>query len=155
MITGSLSQLYLYKTIHPNLEKAIEYILKADFNHMPTGKYEIDSDEIFYMVNEYNTKAPAECEPERHRKYTDIQIMIEGEEKFGYTAFRQQQPATDFLPDNDVAFFSIPELQLNYITLSSGQFIIFFPDDIHQPEVYSNTPSPVKKVVVKVHLQGL
>lgn len=87
MITGSLSQLHLYKNIHPNLAKAIEYVLKADFINMPAGKYEIDGDEIFYMVNEYNTKAPAECEPERHRKYTDIQIMVNGEERFGYIPF--------------------------------------------------------------------
>lgn len=130
-------------------------MLKADFVNMSTGKYEIDGDEIFYMVNEYTTKTPAECEPERHRKYTDIQIIITGEERFGYTPLKHQKPSTDFLPVNDVAFFSIPESQLNYITLSSGHFILFFPDDIHQPEVFSTVPSQVKKVVVKVHLPNL
>jgi YhcH/YjgK/YiaL family protein len=151
MITGTLTQLHLYKRIHPNLAMAIDYVLQAYFISMPAGKYEIDGDEIFFMVNEYTTKPPAECEPERHRKYTDIQIMIRGQERFGYIPFKQQKPSTHFLQDNDVAFYSIPESNLNYITLSSGEFIIFFTDDIHQPEVFAIAPSTVKKVVVKVH----
>lgn len=154
MITGALSQLNLYKSIHPNLAKAIEYILQSDFSNMPVGKYEIENDEIFFMVNEYSTKPFGECEPERHRKYTDIQIMINGAERFGYTPFKEQKPSTDFLPDNDVSFFSIAESFLNYITLSSGEFIIFFPDDVHQPEVMVDTPSIVRKVVVKVNLSN-
>ncbi len=79
MITGALSQLHVYKSIHTNLAKAIDHVLQADFINMPAGKYEIEGDEIFYMVNEYTTKSPAECEPERHQKYTDIRIMINGE----------------------------------------------------------------------------
>jgi YhcH/YjgK/YiaL family protein len=155
MITGSLAQLHLYKTIHPNLAKAIEQVLQADFATMPAGKYEIDGDAIFYMVNEYETKPAEACEPERHKTFTDIQVMVTGSERFGYTPFAAQKPVTDFLPDNDVAFYSIPQPELSYITLPAGQFIIFFPADIHQPEVFVNAPAPVKKVVVKVSLPGL
>ncbi len=39
---------------------------------------------------------------------------------------------------------------LNYITLHPDEFIIFFPFDIHQPELFIRQPAPVKKVVVKV-----
>jgi YhcH/YjgK/YiaL family protein len=54
------------------------------------------------------------------------------------------------LPDNDVAFYSNDVSTLNYITLPADQFIIFLPDDIHQPEVLVDQPSTVKKVVMKV-----
>ncbi len=152
MISGSLSQLHVCKNIHPNLAKAIDHVLQTDFTNAAAGKYEIEGDSMFYMVNEYMTKPAIECEPERHRKYTDIQIMIKGSEKFGYAPFYTQKPSTDFLPDNDVAFYTLPEEQLNYIILAPGEFILFFPADIHQPELYIDAPANVKKVVVKVDM---
>jgi YhcH/YjgK/YiaL family protein len=151
MITGLVSQLHLYKSIHPNLAKAIDRVLQLDFANLIAGKYEIDEN-IFYMVNEYRTKPAVECEPERHHKYTDIQIMLDGAEKFGYTPFINQLPSTEFLPDSDVAFYTIPAEAIDYITLAPGRFMIFFPTDIHQPEVYIGTPGPVKKLVVKVNM---
>ena len=38
------------------------------------------------------------------------------------------------------------------ITLKKGMFAIFFPDDIHLPEIKSGKISKVKKVVVKVKM---
>ena len=151
MVTGALSQIHLYKPIHPNIEKAIDHILGMDMADLSTGKYEIDGEDIFYMVNEYSTKPVTECEPERHRKYTDIQIMLSGTEKFGYLPYINQQPSTGFLPDNDVAFYQLPPEAIDYLTLSPGRFILFFPSDIHQPEVYATVPATVKKLVVKVN----
>lgn len=152
MITSTIRNLSLYRNIHPNLAKAIDYILSTNFEEITPGNYEIESDEIFYMVNEYSTKPASECEPEKHRIYTDIQFMIRGVEKFGYTAFTNQQPSTDFLPDNDVAFYNIPTDKINYITLPPGEFIIFFPTDIHQPEVFIDVPMMVRKAVFKIKL---
>ncbi|MES1217975.1 MAG: YhcH/YjgK/YiaL family protein [Bacteroidota bacterium] len=151
MITGLVSQLHLYKSIHPNLARAIDHVLQLDFENLVAGKYEI-AEEDFYMVNEYSTKPAAECEPERHNKFTDIQIMLDGAEKFGYTPFINQQPSTDFSPDNDVAFYTIPQEEIDFITLNPGKFIIFFPTDIHQPEVYVTAPAAVKKLVVKINM---
>ena len=38
------------------------------------------------------------------------------------------------------------------ITLKAGMFAIFFPDDLHMPEVTTKKSSSVKKVVVKVKI---
>jgi YhcH/YjgK/YiaL family protein len=76
--------------------------------------------------------------------------MVSGTEKFGYTPFYKQIPSTDFLPDNDVAFYTIAPEAVNYITLAVGEFIIFSTTDIHQPEVFVNAPMDVRKIVVKV-----
>jgi YhcH/YjgK/YiaL family protein len=150
MITSTLSQLHWYKIISPNFEKSIDYILKTDFNTLSKGKYEIDGDNAFAIVNEYQTKSAAECAPESHRKYADIQIMIAGSEKFGYTPLIEQTPTTPYDMEKDVALYNLPADSLSYITLPAGQFIILFPTDIHQPEVFLHKPAPAKKVVVKV-----
>ena len=150
MITATLSNLHLYKMLSPNFERAIDYILNTRFIEMEPGKYEVDGENIFAIVNEFTTKPISACEPERHRKYADIQLIVSGTERFGYTPLINQKATTDFLPDNDVAFYNNDVSTLNYITLSADQFIIFLPDDIHQPEVFVDKPSLVKKVVMKV-----
>jgi len=152
MITSTISQLHWYRIISPHFAKAIDHILATDLTVLDPGKYSIDGDNAFVIINEFTTKPPGECDPERHREYADIQILLSGEERFGYLPLTGQEPSVPFQPDNDVAFFSLPEEGFNYITLSAGQFIIFFPSDIHQPEVFVNQPALVKKAVVKVRV---
>src|ERR1700744_3804699 len=130
MITSTLAYLHWYKTISPNFEKAIEYVLSTDFRSLETGRYSVDGENVMAIVNEYTTKPLAECDPESHRDYADIQVMVTGLEKFGYVPFRGQEATTPYRPEKDVALYSIPEEELNYVTLQAGEFIIFFPNDI-------------------------
>ena len=155
MITSTLDQLHWYSIISPNFEKAIRYALAADFTVVDAGKHPIDGENVFAIVNEYVTKPAEECEPESHRDYADIQIMVVGEERFGYLPLTGQTASTPYSRAKDVAFYSIARGDLNYITLRAGQFIIFFPSDIHQPEVYVSRPLPVRKVVLKVALRPM
>src|ERR1700748_1365395 len=126
MITSTLNQLHWYKTISPNFEKAIKYALSADFAAMEPGKYHVDGEDVFAIVNEFTTKPLSECDPESHRDYADIQIIISGTERFGYAPLIDQPATTPYDPEKDVALYSIPTEQLNYITLPAGQFIMFF-----------------------------
>jgi biofilm protein TabA len=155
MITSTLAQLHWYKTISPNFEKAISYALSTNFRSLEPGKYSIEGENVMAIVNEYTTKPAAECDPESHRDYADIQIMVAGAERFGYTPLRDQEATTPYRPEKDVAFYSIPGEDMNYITLQPGEFIIFFPSDIHQPEVFVHQPDLVRKVVLKVALQPM
>jgi biofilm protein TabA len=155
MITSTLAQLHWYKSISPNFEKAITYALSTDLAGIETGKYPIDGENVLAIVNEYTTKPVSECDPESHRDYADIQIMVAGAERFGYMPLDEQQASTPYRPENDVAFYTIPPEELSYITLRPGQFIIFFPSDIHQPEVFTQQPEFVRKVVLKVALQPM
>ena len=153
MITSTLDNLHWYKTISPHFKTAIEYALTTDFSTVPGGRYEIDGDNAFAIVNEYTTKTAAACDPEAHRAYADIQIMIEGAENFGYSPLTDQEPSVAHDPEKDVAFYTLPEEAISYITLRPRQFIIFFPSDIHQPEVFVHEPAPVKKLVLKVSVR--
>ncbi len=152
MITSTIAQLHWYKIISPNFAAAIEYALSTNFQSLETGKYPVEGGNIFAIVNEYTTRPLSECDPESHQDYADIQIMIDGTERFGYAPLINQVATTPYNPEKDVALYTIPEEDLSYISLSSGQFVIFFPSDIHQPEVFSHQPDLVKKVVIKVGL---
>ena len=153
MICSTLDQLHWYKTISANFAKAIDFVLSTDLNSLDPGRYEIDGDRVFVIINEYATKPAEECDPEAHQVYADIQIMIAGSEKFGYVPLTGQPASVAYDAEKDVAFFSFPEGEINYLKLGPGQFIIFFPTDIHQPEVFVDQPAVVKKAVVKIAVQ--
>src|SRR5579872_198302 len=107
MITSTLSQLHWYKILSSNFGKAIEYALSTDFAGLETGKYSVDGDEVFAIVNEYTTKPLSECDPESHRDYADIQIMVTGAERFGYAPLTGQPETTPYDPEKDVAFYTL------------------------------------------------
>lgn len=152
MITSTLSQLQGYGVLGPNFAKAIRYALSMDFSALEPGKYPVVGDDIFAIVNEYMTKPVSECDPESHRDYADIQLMIGGTERFGYAPLAGQPETTPYDEEKDVALYTLPAEDLSYLTLHPGEFIIFFPYDIHQPEVFSRQPELVRKVVIKVAL---
>jgi YhcH/YjgK/YiaL family protein len=147
MILDKFSNIGMYKGVSARLAKAIEYLESNDLQSFELGKYFIDSDEIYFMVNQYESKPAADCKPETHEKYIDIQIILEGEEQMGYRAFDGQATSVEYNPEKDVTFFTI---DTDMIAVKKGMFAIFFPQDIHQPNVMLNAPVLVRKIVVKV-----
>jgi len=147
MIFDHLDNIWLYKNLTPTLSCAIEYLEKNDLNILSLGRHEIDSDRIYASVNEYETKDAEEIEWEAHKKYIDIQILLFGEEKIGYTHLDHLIVTKEYNSEKDIVFFSG---EGEYLTLKPGYFAIFFPHDAHRPGLISEQKIKVKKVVVKV-----
>ncbi len=76
---GCTDRFAAVQKLSPNLATAIDYVLNTDFSQLGPGRYEVAGESVFAIVNEYSTKPPAECEPESHRQYIDIQVMLEGD----------------------------------------------------------------------------
>ena len=57
------------------------------------GKYAVEGEELFYVVDEYETKPVEEGRLEIHRKYMDIQYIVSGVECIGAAAFCRAQGA--------------------------------------------------------------
>jgi YhcH/YjgK/YiaL family protein len=54
-------------------------------------------------------------------------------------------------PERDVEFYEKPATAHAKVTLTPGQFLVFFPDDAHMPCLMTTIgPEPVKKVVFKI-----
>lgn len=149
MITDILPNAYLYEGLNEKFKKAFRYLQETDFAAVETGRYEIDGGDIFAIVNEYETKDKHDCETEAHKKHIDVQYMVRGTEMFGYVPLTNQKPVIDYDETNDVAIY---KEDVSYIKLEAGMFIIFFPSDLHQPEVREFEPVTVKKVVVKIKI---
>lgn len=147
MVIDKIENLKIYKNLwNQRLVKALTYLRQTDFNQFKPGKYTIEGEDIFMLIQEYKTKDISECKLEGHRKYIDIQYMAIGEELIGVTTLKDQLPINGHY-ENDCAFF---ESDTSLIKLESGMFAIFFADDLHMPCIKVEECSIVKKIVIKV-----
>jgi len=121
MILDHINNSHLYKNIHPNLAKGLEYLENTDFSKLEEGKHTIQGDEIFAILQSYSSKPEIDCKLEAHKKYVDIQYLIKGEEFIGVLPFDNQTILED-LPKNDVTFYKGTGEK---IKVSESNFAIF------------------------------
>ncbi|HAI85169.1 MAG TPA: YhcH/YjgK/YiaL family protein, partial [Chitinophagaceae bacterium] len=76
MIIDTLANANRYEQLHPLFSKAFSYLKNTDFIHLPKGKYTIDGEQLFAIVNEYDTVDAANEQCEAHKKYIDIQFIV-------------------------------------------------------------------------------
>jgi YhcH/YjgK/YiaL family protein len=146
MILDNLLHAALYKPLSPNLSLALES-LAAGLPEKPQGRYEIAGDQIYSMVQIYDTKARAAGKWEAHRRYIDIQYIVSGVESIGIAPINTLKEIHPYDPAKDVAFYEGPG---QFLTLHPGQFMILYPHDAHMPQIAPDIPASVKKVVIKV-----
>jgi biofilm protein TabA len=115
----------------------------------PCGKHDIDGNSLFYLVSEDMTQPFAERRAEYHARYLDIQIIMKGQEGMTFSTLPHGTPDTDWLADKDIAF--LPEGgQEKTVVLSEGDFVVFYPGEVHKPLCAVGAPAKVRKVVVKM-----
>ncbi|MDX1965845.1 MAG: YhcH/YjgK/YiaL family protein [Planctomycetaceae bacterium] len=150
MIFDSLRQASRYANLDASLRTALDYVQSSDFARMDDGRYNLEGDHLFAIVSRYQTKPLGHAVWESHRKYIDVQVMVQGTERMGYVPLdRAPEIKTPYDAGRDVIFYQPGEDTLRF---SAGHFAIFFPEDIHAPGLAQDlaTPEEVFKVVVKV-----
>jgi len=147
MVIDKLSNAGLYYGLSKRIEKALKYVKETDLENIEIGKYEIDGENIFAIVSEYETKDLTQGKWEAHRKYIDIQFVISGKEKIGYAAINEMELDTQYNQEKDVLFLNGTG---DYLSVNQGTFAIFEPDDVHMPGIIAEIQQYVKKLVVKI-----
>jgi YhcH/YjgK/YiaL family protein len=149
MIVDKLEHAPQYKNLGERIAKGLEYIQNTDFSAMEAGKYPIQDEDLFAVINEYETKDAKDCVLEAHKKYIDIQYMLTGSELIGTTLLNNQIPSQAYNEKDDYVLF---KEESSPVTMNPGMFAIFFPQDLHMPGVKIQGPLKVKKVIVKVRI---
>jgi|GEM_PF-87008 len=147
MVLDHLENAYQYDTLHPSFRKAFQYLFDNDFRTVPNGEYEIEGENVFAIVNSYTTQPKEERFWEAHRKYIDIQYIVSGKEKMGVAPRSRMKETQPYDPAKD---FYLLEGSGDEIEVREGFFTIFFPTDVHMPNLVADGPEEVKKVVIKV-----
>ena len=146
MIFDTLKNVDNYKGLG-RVYDALKFLSETDFSKIELGRYELDGDNIFYMVQSYDTD-PDKTISEAHKKYIDIQYMVEGEEIIGVADISEDKELTEAKEENDVWFY---DCKTEPLVLSTGKYMVLYPNDLHCPGVATNgTAMTCRKVVVKV-----
>ncbi|MBL7107007.1 MAG: YhcH/YjgK/YiaL family protein [Phycisphaerae bacterium] len=149
MIIDAIDNINLYKGLSNRLAVALEILTEDGLAEKADGRYEVDGDDIFYMIQRYKTLPLEEARLEAHRKYIDVQFVADGREVVGYAPTDAMQVCDGYNEDNDAAFYQLPD-NVTELKLNSGMFCIFYPQDAHAPCRYTDSPSDVTKIVIKV-----
>ena len=102
MIIDIFENIRKYESLNKNFKIAFDYILNTDFSLLSIGKYEILNNDVYASVDEYETKTVSR--PEYHKKYIDIQFLIEGEEFIGYCKKNDLYNLEKFDEQKDIGF---------------------------------------------------
>ena len=148
MIADSIKNLNLYSSFVP-AEEILAFIEKVEKEQLPTGRYDLDGDNLFALVQEYDSKPKAEARMESHKLYTDLQYVMSGEECIGWEPVDNLEVEEDRTPDADVIFYVSKE-PMSMNVLKAGMFGIYVPTDGHMPGVAVNECVPVHKIVFKI-----
>ncbi|MBC7003300.1 YhcH/YjgK/YiaL family protein [Photobacterium sp. BZF1] len=154
MYRGNLSSLESYRHIPYSLIELIQVVKRKIQSNSKIGTYPLLGDDVFYFIVDDKTKPLSETKPEIHAKYIDVQIVLEGEESYGYSLSPFNSIDEDLIEKKDVAFSKdINEEQ--FVTLYQDDFIIFDTNQPHRPLVATSEPENVKKAVVKINKRYL
>ena len=148
MIVDDLRNARQYYGLGARFEQGLRWLAEQDVAGMAPECYELAGDDLFAMVQEYDTKPKSEGFWEAHREYADIQYVVSGAEHMGYAPIDaltqgEYDEGRDFLALDGEGVF---------LEMRAGTFIVLLPQDGHMPQMAIEAPTPVKKVVVKVRL---
>ena len=147
MIIGNIHALQDWLPVE--LRQAIEHVKAHVTPETPVGKHDIDGNNIFMLVSEDSTEPLAARKAEYHARYLDIQIVMRGQEGMVFSCLPAGKADTERLADWDIAFLPAGE-QEKSVVLNEGDFVVFYPGEVHKPLVAVGEPAIVRKVVVKV-----
>ena len=126
----------------------LDFIKNTDFDKMSDGRLNI-TDTIWANLQTYETKQEALFEA--HRDYIDLQYLISGQEKIGVVSYSKCKTEIEYDKDKDIEFLN--SLEGEYIEMSSGHFLILYPDDAHKPSISIEQPLTVRKLVAKIPVE--
>jgi YhcH/YjgK/YiaL family protein len=146
MILDTLARADRYLVLHPLFARAFEFLRSTDLDALEPSIHTIDGEQLFAIVEACSGRSRAEAKLECHRRYIDIQLVLEGVDEMGWKPLAEcRAPATDYDAARDIRFFD--DAPSSWIATPAGSFCLFFPDDAHAPLVSSGM---IRKVVVKI-----
>ena len=143
MIFDRLENISRYVSTVPNYQEIATFLARNDLEELPLGRIEI-SPRLYANVETYVGRDPSVTLFEGHCRYSDIQIVIAGKERFDFSGETRKDPEVD--RERDIYFCS--PASFGSFTLEPGFFVLLLPNELHRPALDFNG-KPVKKIVFK------
>jgi len=144
MILDDLTQAARYEKLHAGFALGFEFIRQPNLLDLASGKYELDGERVFALINRDPGKGRSGARLEAHRRYIDIQYLASGTEEMGWRPTAECEKLTDpYIAERDIMFFG--DQPQAWIWLPVGKFMILYPEDAHAP--LAATGDNVKAVI--------
>ena len=148
MIIDRLENAHKYASTHKGFAESFAFLQKAVDENLPVGRYEIDGDNVFAFIQEYDSKT--ESAFETHKNFIDIQFVSSGVEVIEVADISKMTESIPYNSEKDVTFYEDYD-KASISVIEAGAYGIFFPWDAHKPGLaFNGNPDAVKKIVVKI-----
>ena len=148
MILDTVENLIKYTNI-PHVDDIKGFLENTNIDALSEGDHPIKGEDLYVKVLKYLPKEADKNNFETHEIYTDVQVIVEGEELMQIAPLDFLEKKTDCEVEGDFQFFCANNY-VSDIVVRKGQFIVFFPREAHKPGcLYQDIKNPVMKLVFK------
>lgn len=146
MIIDTLSNADKYFSLNPRFAAAFRYLRKPAVKGMDSVRNEIEGDKLFALMSRKIGKQRNEAKLEVHKKYIDIQFVLQGIDSMGWKPTSVcSEVLAPYDEEKDIGFF-VDEPSM-WCPVHAGVYAIFFPEDAHAPMVSNGE---IHKIILKV-----
>ncbi len=144
MIIDKFDNIRFYSCMLNNLENGLQAV--EALRNPEAGRYEFDGG--FFLVQKGETKPMSEGTFEAHRKYADVQIVLEGSEEIAWADLGDLKEDGEYNGDNDKAAYTGAED--NVMRITAWMCYIAFPHDGHKAVRHTSRQQSYTKIVMKL-----
>ena len=137
---------------YPQAFQKVFAFLKTLAPDAQDGTVELDGKRIYVMIQSGMTAGNLPDKLELHKKYIDIQYVIDGVEGMVYAPdYGNMEVITPYDDEKDYTFVK-PPAELVRMDVTPGMFTVFAPQDAHFGKLASASKGPmfIKKAVAKI-----
>ena len=144
MIVDSIEHVRDYAALLPCLEAGLAAM--GDGRSLEVGRHEFEGG--FLLVQEGTTMPLEEGTFEAHRKFIDVQFVIEGAEEIAWQEYGDLSCAIAYDETTDKE--RLDGSRMHHMLVSEGMFWAAFPHDGHKDISHVDEPHRYRKVVMKL-----
>ena len=149
MVFGNISDLKDYSWLEEGVRKAFAYAQTHDLLSYEKGRHDIDGDDLYVNIVEYETTTPENRFWEAHKQYLDLHLMLRGPEQIDVN-FIQNMEQKEYVPKDD--FLPLFGDRNSCVVLNAGDFLLAYPADAHRTAVAVDGPVVIKKAIFKIKI---
>jgi len=151
-VNSSVDEVEFAKQYHANKaywDKAFIFMRDGKLDSIAPGKYAIDGDNVYAIITNGPEKDFDKSAWESHRRYIDLHYVIKGKEKMGVWPIAESTVTNPYDETKDAANYTAKG---KFYVGTPSEFFLFFPSDVHRPNIKVPGYDTVKKLVIKIRV---
>jgi len=155
MIHATLARLALLDSAPPAIREAARLLAAAvDSDGLPEGRSRLGPFDL--TVSLPDTAKSGELPFEAHRRFVDLQLVLEGAEGYELARIADCVVTRAYDAEAEAEFYSSAAAASHFLVLAEGEAVVFFTEDAHKPRIaVEGSTVRLRKAVVKIPLESI